>query len=787
MVGRTLTRKLLRDLVAARTQIAAIAAIVACGVAVLVTMASVYDSLRLTQVTYYARYAFADAFATLVRAPESVAVRLAAIPGVETIETRVVVPVTVDLPGRTDPASALLVSLPDGREPRLNRVFLRAGRALSPRASGEALVSEAFAAANRLHPGDRFAVIVNGRRQAVRVAGIALSPEYVYEIGPGAIWPDSRRYGILWMNRSALAAAYDMTGAFDDVAFRLSKAGARDVLVRIDAILDRYGGRGAFLRADQVSNWFLTSELVQLRTEAVIIPLVFLGVAAFLAHALLLRLVATERAQIGTLKAFGYASGTIVRHYVAFGLAVVFLGGIVGIALGIWFGHAVAAQYEAFFRFPMLTYRLAPAVVVLALAVCGGAAVLGAWNAARTAARLAPAEAMQPEAPAHYRPALLERLRIGGVLPPAWRIALRDVERQPLRSAVTVLGVACATALLVVGLASNDSASRMIALQFRSIAREDVTVSLVRTAGPSALPELRALPGVLRVDPYRSVPARLRHDARTYRIAVTGAEPGGELHRLLGAGDRPIAPPFDGIVLSVTLARILDARVGDRIGVETLEGKRRTFAVQVTALVDQPIGMDAVMARDALDRRLGEDGTLDGAYLAIDPLAAARFDARIKRTPRVAAVAYRADALAQAEQTIEEGFQLSMRVLIAFAVTMAFGVVYNAARIALAERSRELATLRIVGFSRSEIAAVLLGEQAGLAAIAIPLGLVLGYGLFAAIATAYRTELYRIPIVVVPQTDARAALVIVAASLASGGVVAMRLRRLDLVSVLKGE
>lgn len=783
-----LARKLLRDLVRMRTQVAAIAAIVACGIAILVSMTSNDETLRTSRDRYYARYALADVFVSLTRAPESVAQRIAAIPGVTAVETRVVASVTLDLPGRADPVGGLFVSLPDGREPRVNRIFVRAGRSVRADASDEVVVSEGFATANGLRPGAALGAILNGRRQILRVVGIGLSPEYVYEIGPGAIWPDSRRFGVLWMGRRALAAAYDMTGAFDDAALRLAPGVAPGpVVAAVDRIAARYGGRGAFPRADQPATWFLANELVQLRTQGLVIPLIFLAVATVLANALLARLVATERVQIGTLKAFGYSGGAIARHYLGFALAVILAGGAAGIAAGALLGRALAGVYQEFYRFPFLTYRLSPLVVTGAVLVCALAAILGALRAVRAAAALPPAEAMQPAAPPRYRRTLVERLGLAGWTTPTERMVLRNLERRPATAAVGVLGIALATSLLVVGLGSLDSAQHMIDVQFRTIQREDATIGFAQPRARRALFDVRHLPGVLRVEPFRTVAVRFRHGSRTYRAAITGTTRDATLRRPLDARERPVALPARGLLLSATLGRILGARAGDRLEVETLEGRRVRFDVPVGALLDEPIGLSALMEIDELDRRIGEPATLGGAHLAVDPAARARFDAALKAMPQLAAVGYRGAELATAEETIRRGFDLSIGIVIAFAVTMAFGVAYNGGRITLAERARELATLRIVGFTRREIAAITSGEQAILTALGIPLGLAGGAWLFALIALTYRTELYRVPVVITPASNALAALVVGLAALASVLAVGFRLRRLDLVAVLKGE
>jgi len=207
---RALDRKLLRNLWSLRSQGLAIALVVACGVATSVMSLASLDSLRLTQQGVYKTQRFAEVFADLKRAPESLADRMREIPGVAVLETRVRAPVRLRLETFDDPITGLAISIPDGRQPELNRLFLRAGQLPDPDRGEQALISEAFAEAHGLKPGDQLAMIVNGRLQRLTLAGIALSPEFIYQIRPGDLFPDFSRYAVVWMNRSALAAAFGM-------------------------------------------------------------------------------------------------------------------------------------------------------------------------------------------------------------------------------------------------------------------------------------------------------------------------------------------------------------------------------------------------------------------------------------------------------------------------------------------------------------------------------------------------------------------------------------------------
>ncbi len=780
-----LHRKLLRDLRHLRGQVVAIALVVTCGISMFVALRSMHRYLLGTQAEYYERYRFADLFAQLERAPLAVAAEIAALPGVAAVEPRVVADVLLDVPGLAEPATGRLVSVPRHRRPRLNDLHLRRGRWLA--GPDEVLASEAFARANRLAIGDSVGAVIHGRWRRLRIVGLALSPEYVYEIrGSGDVFPDNRRFGVLWTAGEDLAAAFDLEGAFNDVALALAPGASEPATIaRLDRLLAGYGGLGAYGRQDHVSHRFVSDEIAETRVTSVVIPAIFLAVTAFLLHTVMSRLVATQRDQIAVLKAFGYRGGAVALHYLELAAAPVLLGSAAGSALGLWLAVELAQLYARFYQFPVLRFVPEPQIVALAVGISGGAALLGAWGAARRAAALPPAEAMRPEAPARYRLGGLERLAPGRFLSPETRILVRNLERRPWKAALAVVGVALAAAMVVLGWYAFDALERMKDLQFRAVQREDLTVVLREPSSGAARQALAALPGVRRVEPFRSVPARLRHGHRSYRTALQGLPAGGTLRRIVDRDGRRHPLPAAGVLLTTRLAERLAVRPGDRLSVEVLEGARPVREARVAGVVDEMIGMSAYLELGALNRLLREGETMSGAYLAVDPPARERLYARLKRLPAVTGVGVRETALRGFETTIEGSFWISLGTVIAFACVIAFGVVYNGARISLSERGRELASLRVLGFSRREVAAMLLGEQGLLTVLALPLGAALGFGICALLALRFESDLFRLPLVVSARTYFLSFLTVAASALLSGLAVRRRLDRLDLVAVLK--
>jgi putative ABC transport system permease protein len=783
---RALDRKLWRDLWGMKGQALAIALVISAGVATFIMSRSTLDSLKLTQATFYRDYRFADVFSSLKRAPESLKGRIQEIPGVQQVQTRVVAAATLAVENYPHPVTGQIISVPDNGKPLLNELYIKRGRTIEGGRDDEVLLGEAFADAHGFQPGDHLYATINGKRKRLQIVGIALSPEYIYQLQPGSIIPDFKSYGVLWMARKPLGNAYDMDEAFNDVALTLA-AGAReeDVIDRLDDLLKRYGGLGAYGRKDQVSHRYLSEEFRQLQQMATIFPVIFLGVAAFLLNVVVSRLIATQREQVAILKAFGYTNTDVVIHYLKLVVLIVLLGVLAGIGVGVWLGRGLSNMYMEFYRFPFLLYRLRPGVAVTAALVSAAAAIVGTVYSVVRAALQPPAEAMQPAPPARYHVSVLEHLGLAGWLAQPTRMIIRNIERRPLKAFLSVIGIAFSCAILMLGGFYNDAIDFMVDVQFKLAQREDITVTFVEPTSERAVYSLNSLQGVEYVEPFRSVPARLRFEQRSYRTAVRGDLPDGALHLLLDQQLEPVKLPPEGAVLTDHLAKILGIHPGQMLTVEVLEGSRPVHQVPVAGLVNEYVGVSAYMQLPALNRLMREGHAISGAYLTTDSRYQQNVYAELKEIPRVAGTSVRKTALQNFYETMARQMLIFAFFNTLLAATIAFGVVYNSARIAFSERSRELASLRVLGFTRGEISYILLGELALLTLAAIPLGFVLGHAMCFYMSRSLQTDLFRIPLVIEPRTYSLAAAVVLISAMISGLIVRRKLDHLDLVAVLK--
>ncbi len=783
---KALNRKLLRDLRLMWSQALTIALVVASGVAGFITSFSAYDALSWSRDLYYADARFADVFSTLKSAPLSLERQLQSIPGAAHVETSLRHVVPISIPNVIDPIVGQLVGLDLGHPQRLNKISLRSGRMIEPQHNGaiEALVSEGFAIARQVKPGDHIDALLNGKRESVLIVGIALSPEYIFAGLGGS--PDQRGFGVFWMDRRLLGAAYNMEGAFNQVAVRLSPGASEGpVLDDLDRLLAPYGGVSAHGRDEQMSHMILNSEIKEQRVLGTVLPSIFLAVAGFLLNVVLSRQIATQREQIAALKALGYSDKAIGLHYLKLVLVIVVLGVAIGLGLGTLLGHWFVGIYAEVFRFPELHYRVKPVLILAAVCVAMVAAVLATVNAIRATVRLAPAEAMRPPSPGVYKPMLIERWGMRDRFPPALRMVLRTMGRRPLRTGLTVFGVAVAMAIVITGLFWRDSIGLLMHNQFNRVLRGDVSIALIEATPSTVLQEMARLPHVAAVEGARVAAVRLVHANHAWRGSIQGKAVRPDLHRIVDMENLPHDVPSDGLLLTDRLAERLQVRRGDMVRVEFLTGRREVLDLPVAGVVVELMGMNAYIERRKLNALLREGDVLNQITVAIDRGHEAELLARLKELPKVAVAVSKSVMTRNIEEVTARNVLVFSGILTAFATIIAIGVVYNNARIALAERSWELASLRVLGFTRTEVSAFLLGELGIEIAIALPLGMVLGYFLASAIVSLIKTDEFYFPFVIAPATYAIAALCVLFAGVFSALVVRRRVDTLDLVGVLK--
>ncbi|MGV8056984.1 MAG: ABC transporter permease [Smithellaceae bacterium] len=783
---KSLDRKLWRDMWQMKGQVFATTLVVISGVATFIMFITTMHSLDLTRNSFYRDYNFADVFVNLKRAPENLKEKIKEVSGVNQVETRVSAYVKLDISGFPEPVTGHIISIPDDGQPLLNRLYIRKGRLPDPAKDNEVVINETFAHAHGFSLGDQLAAIINGKWKKLTITGIALSPEFVLVMRPYAMSPDFKRYGVLWMSRKAISRAYNMEGAFNDIALTLYPgAKADDVLRELDNIVNKYGGFGAYARKDQISHRLLNEEFRMLQTSSQIFPTIFICVAAFLLNVVMSRTINTQREQIAALKAFGYDNFAIGIHYAKLVLLIIAAGLVLGIVSGLWFGKVLGGIYMEVYRFPNLVFVLKPWVIVAAIIISIASALVGTLQSLWRAAKQPPAEAMRPEPPAKFKVTLIEKTGIGRVLSQPTRIIVRNMERKPVRTFLSVLGIAVACATMISSGFFKDSVDYMVNVQFVLSQKEDMSVAFTDPTSHKAIYELKEMAGVHHAETFRTVPVKIKFGSRSYKTVINGIEADSRLHPLLDTNLKQVALPPEGIILNDYLGEILGVKAGDMITVEALEGARTIRQIPVAALVKLYLGVMGYMDISVLNRLMKEGDAISGAYLTADSQYWEKLYRNFVNMPRVSGTIVRKNEIRNFYDVQAKGMLFFTFIATLMACSISIGVVYNNARIALSERSRELSSLRVLGYTRGEISYILLGELALIALAAIPLGFIIGYWLCAYIAQALASDLYRVPLVIEMKTFALAAAVVLAAATVSGLIVRRKLDHLDLVEVLK--
>ena len=783
---QALDKKLLRDFKRLWIQAMAIALVLACGVAILLTSIGMYAALSDTRAAYYERNRFADVFASATRAPLSLVSEIAEIDGVISVEPRISGAAILDLPGRVKSAVGHILSYPETGTPVLNVPLLINGRFPDPLAPDEVVVNAPFAEANAFRPGDTFSANIKGQKRTLIIVGTVLSPEFIYTIGPGALMPDNSSFGIIWMSKRAAGAAFDMDGAFNDLSLTLEpNHPTAQVIDALDDLLEPYGGYGAYDRTDHQSNAFLDAEISQLKGMASILPPIFFAIAGFLVSMVMSRIIALERSEIGLLKAIGYSDIEVCLHYLMLAGLIALVGVLLGWLAGTVLARALALQYAQFFNFPFVIFRVSYWVYAAAGLAGLLTTSIGAAQAALKAARLAPAVAMQPPAPARFKRSFVDDAMAHLHLSQSTIMILRSLLRWPLRSALTSLGLALAVASMIAATFLNDALDEIVDVAFYQTNRQDAMLLFSDDVPETALEDIRNLPGVLQAESQQFHAAILRKGHLSKKVAIETRRPGTDLSRILNSDWQPISAPPGGILLSYRLASQLGVQEGDILETEFRSGLRETHPLVVTGRVEQHFGLGAYMDLEYLNALFRQAPQMSVANVTLDDRYIDDLHATIKDTPSLSGIIEMNDNRRAFQDTINENIAVMNAIYIAIAVLITVGVAYNAARIQLSERARELASLRILGFSRGEVSYILVGEMMLIALMAQPIGWAIGAWIARAMTNAFTSDLYAIPLVLEPSTFTRASLVVLCAAFVSVMIVRLRLDRLDLVSVMK--
>lgn len=786
MVIPALHRKLSRDLWGMKMQILTIAFVIAGGIASTVSSLSVVKSLQTAQERFYLAGRFADVFSDLKRAPLNSLSLLDDKKSITEYTARVQLPGRVWKSGLTAPLSARLQTYQDPLRD-LNRLFLLSGRWPFPN-QNEVLINEAFFQGAGFQLEDDLNIIAEGQNQIYKIVGVVLSPEFIYTLKPGAFLPDNKHFGVLWGPYEKLSKDFGYDRAFNSLVVRSAEGIAQEQVIQdVDDVLSNYGGLGAYGRDSQQSHFFVTDELRQQRVTAVAFPSVFLIVSGFLLNMILGRLVNSQRQQIAILRALGYSKNKITSHYLSYMLVIVGFGGALGFLLAYWQGSGMITMYKTFFRFPTLPFLWSWSAMLLAIVAVLVFGTLAIFQVLWKIRRLQPAEALHAQTPVLYKGHAIDWLLRNLSLKPTYRMILRSLLSRPGRTVISVIGLAFSSVILILGIFWWDAIKYLISVHFNKVLKADTIISFVNPVPHDAVLKLNQNREVLRAEGYRQVPVKIHYKNKNVLTIMEAFVDEQELKNPLDKNFHPIERPSTGLMLSRGWADKLNVKTGETVEVETLENIKRRFPLQVTKIVEDLIGsqayIDATLARELLQEGVAYNSIL----LKLDPANTLEFSESLKLLPAVASVDTKMDAIKSFNESTAKMILIFATALLAFAMLIAVGVIYNAGRISLAEKAGIFSSLRILGFTHQEIFEILQGEILVLTLLSLPIGSILGYFLAKASVGLMHTETFRLPMHIEPRSFVIAVVIVLGASLFTALVLRDQVRRLDIISTLKGQ
>ena len=746
---KTLTKKTVRGIIRNRGQAIAVTMVVLCGTACYICLASLHRNLQLTRDTYYAQNRFADFEIMVERVPLTTLFKLEDIPGVRQVRGRIVEEVKLEIPGNEKSLTGRIVSMPDTKRNVLNNVVLKSGRYFEGGERNEVIVSDRFADANALEVGDSIRATLDGRQHTLRIVGLGLSPEYVYVIrNVQELVPSPERFGILWVPEHFAETAMNMQEARNNIIGSVDNPDRLDaILEKANDLLDSYGVYAKVKQKDQVSNQFISGEITGLSVTARIVPTVFLGVSSLVILILLNRMVRNERMQIGLMKAYGYSNLSVAAHYLQYALILSGVGCVGGFLLGHWLATQMIKIYVQFYNFPILESRVYPDVLVHATLIALAFALLGAAGAAHRASRIQPAESMRPESPAVGHRVFLERIvLLWRRLSFTWKMIARNVARSKFRSSLNVFGIMISCALIIVGYFSIDGMNYLIDYQFEQTQKQDARVSFIIERGKDALNEAARLDHVRKAEPLLQYPFEVRSEWRTRDMLIEGLPQDAQLQFLFDTEGRRIDVNGPGIILSERIAGKLGVKPGDSVVLKPLMGKiRKEKTVTVSKVIQQYFGSTGYMELGALSRVLDEPFAINAALLRTDPGTEHLLNTQIKKIPGITAIELKGDAKRNLEQTMAQSMSIMSFMTVIFAAVISFSIIYNVTTVTLAERERELASLRVLGFTNAEVGRILYNENFVTGVIGLLLGMPFGMGLCKLMVNAYDTDIFTMP------------------------------------------
>lgn len=795
MVNRPLFLKLVRDFWQRRGTILALVMILAVGVCNYIGMSGVYLDLNNARINYYQQYNLADFTLNLKRAPTNSVHPLIELPNILRLRPRITLDAMVQLPSKSYKNFAKLIpgtimSLPVPERNMINNVRKVSGTWFSSPYAREIMVDQQFATARHLKVGDRINVRLPDKEHSLLLVGTVTSPEYVAILAPGSIVSDSGGYAIMYMPFNYFQQCADLNGSFNQLLGMVRNKSSTAIQNTMDLLahkLDNYGVLLKTPQSEQISVKMINDELTNVKKVTLILPTMFFLVAILILNVMVTRLIAQQRNLIGTLKALGYGNFAIFRHYLAFA----FMIGAIGGALGILFGYALEmlllAGYRMYFAIPNMHISPHFVVFINGLILSIISALIGALISVRKTVKLAPTEAMRPPRPKKGHKIIFEK-----VFPKTWRkfsfrkkLVFRSILRNKVRSTVTVVASILATALVFSAFEFVDAMYYMLDFSFDTVQHQSYTIAFRDPLGKDIIRTVETIPQVKYLESQLTVPAKLQFGPHQLDMNIIGLPKNNKLYTPVDKNGQKIKVPQTGLVINEALAKKLHVKSGDSIMVRPLLGERKTIRVKIAKIIKTYLGTQAYMNQHLLSRLLGNSYLVNSLLITLHNGAnSQQFMHAVHKFGSVINIESRIATKKNLVDKFDKSMIFTATIIILFAGVIAMGAILNTALISLSERERDVAGLRLLGFSAPQTAKIFFDESMILNCIGIFLGVCLGIYFAYYISIAFSTDLFRMPIVINTKQIVKTCLIMLIFVLTAQTIVYLVIRRLKWFSVL---
>ncbi len=783
-----LFRNLIRDIKKSKGQFISILIIVILGVAFYTSLNSVFKNLSNSSDSYYKQYRLADIWVDLYNAPTSIEKKVESLPNVKMVTGRIVKDASISI--SEENATLRFITLPDVKKDIVNDIVIKSGRYFSEDDSNQCLLDEDFLKANNLELGGYIYPIINGNEVKLKIVGAAKSPEFVYTLKDSSqMMADNKKFGIIYIKQSFGEAIFDSKGSINSISIQVSNN--NDIESTKDDIkkaLKNYGIKSVIDRDEQTSCSMISEEIKQLKSMGGTFPVIFFMVASVIIYIMMGRMVENQRVQIGVLKALGFTNVQVLTYYMSYSTIIAVIGSLIGSILGTYMGLGLTRLYNQYFNLPLGEIKIYGEFVVPAFILTLIFCLFAGYNSCKIIFKIMPSEAMREKSPQGGKKTLVERIDF------IWRnitnlekIIVRNLFSYKRRALLTSLGIIFSSAILLVALGMNDSINFMINQQYGSIQNYDIKVKFSNLISVNELNSIKNIAHVKELEPVLETGVEISNGWKSKNVGFTALIKDPQMYKVEDKNGNNISLPSNGILISEKLANILGVKANDSVDIKFFFPGKEKEEVVIKGIVVQYIGLSTYTSMENLNSMLGEGMIASSAVLKLDN---SEFENEVKNQlkdmPGVTSVESKSDSLNALLKNMG-ATKSSMGAMIMLAAILLIAVLYNIATINIFERQRELATLKVLGFTNNEIKKLIFNENYIISIFGMIIGLPFGKWLGGLMMATSSTDSYTIPYVVKIKSYIIAIILTFMFTVITNFILMNKIKAIDMLEVLKNK